>query len=78
MSAGKFALATFLGMLPLTFVYTTWGAVFLSSSVIAWLAGLGVVALFFLLPRWIERYDLFSMRRLFQHEVEDRNDFAET
>jgi len=26
-----------------------------------------VVELFFLLPRWIERYDLFGMSRFFEH-----------
>jgi len=74
MSASKFAMASFLGMLPLTFVYTSWGAVFLRSGAVAWIGGLFVVGLFFLLPRWIERYDLFSMRRLFEHGVEERVD----
>ena len=67
-AASKFALASFLGMLPLTFIYTSWGAVFLQSGAVAWIGGLLVVGLFFLLPRWIERYDLFSMRRFFEHE----------
>ena len=78
MSASKFALASFLGMLPLTFIYTSWGAVFLQSGAVAWIGGLLVVGLFFLLPRWIERYDLFSMRRFFEHEDEEQGEDGAT
>ena len=61
---------SFLGMLRLTFADTSWGAVFLHSGLVAWIGGLLMVAPFFLLPRWIERYDLLSMRRFFEHEAE--------
>lgn len=73
MSAGKFTLATILGMIPLTILYTTYGATALSSPATAWIGGAVMVVLFFLLPRWIERYDVFSMRRHFQHDA-DRMD----
>ncbi len=78
MSAWRFGLASFLGMLPLTFLYTSYGAVVLNNQAVAWIGGLGMVALFFLLPRWIERYDLFSMRGLLSHdEVESVERTAE-
>ncbi len=70
MSAWKFGLASFLGMLPLTFLYTSYGAVLLDNRAVAWIGGVGMVALFFLLPRWIERYDLFSMGSLLRHDDE--------
>ena len=76
MSPSKFALATFLGLIPLTFIYTSWGAVFLASGTVAWIGALLVVSLFFLLPRWIEKYDLFSMRRFFEHKGEAPGDDA--
>jgi len=67
MSWTKFALATFVGMLPLTSVYVTLGPMLSMSGPVVWLGGAVVVALFFLLPRWIERYDLFGMSRFFEH-----------
>lgn len=67
MSALKFAAANFFGMLPLTFVYSVSGDLVLRNRWIGWVGGAIMLALFFLLPWWIERYDLFSMRRLFQH-----------
>ena len=71
MSPLRFTLATFLGMLPLTLLYTTYGALALEHRLFTWIGGLLMVILFFLLPRWIERYDLLSMRRFFEHPVED-------
>lgn len=70
MTLARFAIATFLGMLPLTFAYTTYGAVLFDHAAAAWIGGLVMVALFFLLPRWIERYDPFGMRRHFEHPEE--------
>lgn len=67
MSAWKFAAANFLGMLPLTFVYSVSGGFLLRSRWLGWVGGGVMLVLFFLLPWWIERYDLFSMRRFFQH-----------
>ncbi len=72
MSLGRFAVASFLGMLPLTFAYTSFGPLLSVRAPVAWVGGGIAVALLFLLPRWIERLDLFGMRRLFQHgDAED-------
>ncbi len=68
MSLWKFALATFVGSMPLTLVYTSYGAVVLENRAILWIGGVVTVVLFFLLPRWIERYDLFYMKRYFLHD----------
>lgn len=68
MSLSRFAMASFLGMLPLTFVYVSFGPLLSIRGPILWVGGAVVVALLFLLPRWIERYDPFGMKRLFQHE----------
>ncbi|MFQ5349561.1 MAG: TVP38/TMEM64 family protein [Thermoanaerobaculia bacterium] len=67
MSTWRFALVTFIGMLPLTFFYVSAGSAVLGNRLLAIAGGLLMVALFFLLPRWIERYDPFSMRRHFGH-----------
>jgi uncharacterized membrane protein YdjX (TVP38/TMEM64 family) len=70
MSWTKFAAASFVGMLPLTSVYVSFGSVFSISPPVVWLGGAVLVALFFLLPRWIEKYDLFGLSRLFPHRSE--------
>ncbi len=67
MSLGRFAVASFLGMLPLTFAYTSFGPLLSVRAPVAWVGGALVVALMFLLPHWIQRFDPFGMRRLFQH-----------
>lgn len=68
MSWNRFAAASFVGMLPLTFVYTSIGRLFFANRILTWLGGAFFVALFFLLPLWIERRDLFGMRRYFRHD----------
>lgn len=67
-SLKRFCLATFLGMLPLTFVYNSFGSVFVVDRTTA--AGLGIlmVVLFFLLPLWIERHAPETIRRMFRHD----------
>ena len=67
MSIKSFCLATFFGMLPLTFIYNYFGSVFVFGKGLTIILGLILVLLFFLIPRWIERNDLLSMRHLFQH-----------
>jgi uncharacterized membrane protein YdjX (TVP38/TMEM64 family) len=67
MSLARFAAASFLGMLPLTFAYVSFGPLLSVRAPVAWLGGAVVVVLLFLLPRWIERHDLLGMRRLFEH-----------
>jgi uncharacterized membrane protein YdjX (TVP38/TMEM64 family) len=68
MSLKKFSLATALGMIPLTFVYNYFGSVLVIGRVLTIILGLVMVILFFLIPRWIERHNLFSLRRMFQHD----------
>ncbi len=67
MSLRKFSLATFLGMLPLTFVYTSSGAILAIGKGFTLALGAAMVALFFLLPRWIERNNLLGLRQAFKH-----------
>lgn len=70
MSLPAFATASFLGMLPLTFVYASVGPLLSIGPAAAWAGGLVVVGLFFLLPRWIERRDPFGILRVFRHPEE--------
>lgn len=65
MSARRFAVATWLGMLPLTFAYVSLGAIFALDGTVLIVLGLATVAVFLLLPRWIEKSDLFGLRRIF-------------
>jgi uncharacterized membrane protein YdjX (TVP38/TMEM64 family) len=67
MSLRNFSLATFLGMLPLTFIYNTFGSVLVVGKGLTIIFGFILVLLFFLIPRWIEEKDLFSMGKVFQH-----------
>lgn len=68
MTLPRFAAATFVGMLPLTFAYTTYGAALFDNAAAGWIGGAVMVALFFLLPRWIESRDPFGMKRHFEHD----------
>ncbi len=68
MSLKKFSLATVLGMIPLTFAYNYFGSVMVVGKVLAIILGLVMVILFFLVPRWIERNNLFSLRQMLQHD----------
>jgi uncharacterized membrane protein YdjX (TVP38/TMEM64 family) len=68
MSVRAFALATVFGALPLTFIYNYFGAALVMSRSLALFFGLLLVAAVFVLPRLIERYDLFSLRQFFRHE----------
>lgn len=67
MSTKNYILATFLGMVPLTFVYNTFGVLLVIGKWMSMLLGGIMVVLFFVLPWWVERYDLFSLRRFFVH-----------
>ena len=68
MSLKTFSVATFLGMLPLTFIYNYFGSVVMVGRGLALMLGLIMVILFFTFPVLIERYDLFSMRKFFHHD----------
>jgi uncharacterized membrane protein YdjX (TVP38/TMEM64 family) len=67
MSLGHFALATSVGTIPLTAAYNSFGSILNVGRGVALIGGAVFVLLFFLIPRWIERYNLFSLRRLFHH-----------
>jgi uncharacterized membrane protein YdjX (TVP38/TMEM64 family) len=55
MSLRKFALATLLGMVPLTALYNYAGSVLVFGRATTVAVGLAMVALFFVLPWWLER-----------------------
>jgi uncharacterized membrane protein YdjX (TVP38/TMEM64 family) len=67
MSAKSYVIANYIGMLPLTFIYNYFGSMVMVNFRVSLVVGLVLTALFFILPLWIERYDLFSLRRFFQH-----------
>jgi len=68
MSLRTFTAMTFMGMIPLTFVYTSFGAVFIVNKGISIVLGVCMVALFFMLPRWIEKHKpLFFDKYFGQH-----------
>ncbi len=67
MSLSRFSLATLLGMLAPTFVFVAFGHAIVMNPWLTAGIGIGVVAVFFLLPRWIERYNFLGLRALFQH-----------
>lgn len=67
MSVSRFSLATFIGMLPLTFVYNNFGAALVVDGRVAGLFGAVMVALFFLTPVWMERYAPERLRAMFRH-----------
>jgi uncharacterized membrane protein YdjX (TVP38/TMEM64 family) len=67
MSLSKFGLATYFGMLPLTFAYNYYGSILTFGTELPIILGVVMVILFFLVPRWIEKYNLFSLQKFFQH-----------
>jgi uncharacterized membrane protein YdjX (TVP38/TMEM64 family) len=60
MSLRKFALATLLGMVPLTALYNYAGSVLVFGGVTTVSVGLAMVALFFVLPWWLERKKMLT------------------
>lgn len=71
MSVRNYLIANILGMLPLTFVFNYAGTVFVVGNILSIVLGAVMVAVFFLLPGWIERRNLFSLRRFFEHPPEE-------
>lgn len=71
MSVRNFILANFLGMLPLTFLYNYAGTALGVGNILSFALSAVMVALFFLLPGWIERRNLFFLRRLFEHPPDE-------
>jgi uncharacterized membrane protein YdjX (TVP38/TMEM64 family) len=70
-SLKTFTVVTFLGMLPLTFVYNYFGSVLVVGRGLALLFGSIMVLFFFVFPVMIERYNLFLLRGFFQHAKQD-------
>jgi len=54
MSLKKFSIATCLGMMPLTFLYNYSGSMLVFGKGLTFVLGIVMVALFFLLPKWME------------------------
>ncbi len=54
MSLKKFTTATFLGMIPLTFVYNYSGSILVFGKGLTFSLGVSMVFLFFLIPKWLE------------------------
>jgi uncharacterized membrane protein YdjX (TVP38/TMEM64 family) len=54
MSLRSFSMSTFLGMIPLTLIYNYSGSVLVFGKGLTFILGLVMVALFFLMPRWLE------------------------
>jgi uncharacterized membrane protein YdjX (TVP38/TMEM64 family) len=67
MSSRAFALSTLLGMLPMTAIYVGLGTTVVWSRGWLFAGSLALVAAMLLLPRVVERYDLFGLRRLMSH-----------
>lgn len=67
MSLRAFAVATALGMVPLTALYVGFGSALAIGPAWTLALGVGLVAGFLLVPRWIERRDPFSLARHFRH-----------
>ncbi|TVR82727.1 MAG: TVP38/TMEM64 family protein [Rhodospirillales bacterium] len=72
MSLRAFAVATLIGMLPMTVVYVTLGSVLVISPVWAAIAGGVVVASMVALPRAFERYAPPRLKRMIPH-LRERN-----
>jgi uncharacterized membrane protein YdjX (TVP38/TMEM64 family) len=60
MSLKKFALSTFFGMIPLTFVYNYFGSVIVFGKTITLVLGFAMVVLFLFLPAWLERKEFIK------------------
>lgn len=72
MSLRSFSLATFLGMLPVTFAYNYFGsAIWTAHRGTVLILGVLLVVFLFWFPRLVERYDLFSLRAMLPHGEEE-------
>lgn len=70
MSLRTFSAMTFFGMIPMTFVYNSFGAVFTIHKGISMVLGVFMVVLFFLLPQWIEKHKPLLYDRYFGQHTE--------
>ncbi len=72
MTLRAFILASFFGMLPLTFIYNQFGAGLVLNQALAVSLGILMVVLMFIVPRLIERYNLFSLQQYFRQDKEKK------
>jgi uncharacterized membrane protein YdjX (TVP38/TMEM64 family) len=63
-SLKRFSLATLFGMIPITFIYNYFGAVFVFGNELTVLLGLILIIFFFLLPRLLERTGHFFYKSI--------------
>lgn len=71
MSLRSFAMATFFGMIPLTFIYTYYGSIIAIHQWLGIALGILLVVFFLILPTLIEEKNLFGLRRYFKHVHDD-------
>lgn len=64
MRATPFLVATAIGMIPMTVLYVGMGAAVRIDPTVAAIGGVAALVLLLVLPRLIERYDPFGLRRL--------------
>lgn len=62
MSLWKFTLATILGFIPMTFIYHIFGSAMAVSTSTAIALGVVIIAILFVLPYFLRRYDLQKFR----------------
>ena len=68
LSLPKFAIATAIGMIPFTFAYTYYGAIFFVKPWLSVLGGTFFLVLFLTLPYLVRKHNLFHLRRHFYPE----------
>ena len=71
MSVWNFIIANFLGMLPLTFLYNYAGTAVAVGNILSFALAAIMVALFFLVPEWIDRSNPPFLRRFFDHPPDE-------
>jgi uncharacterized membrane protein YdjX (TVP38/TMEM64 family) len=77
MSLWKFTIATFFGMLPMTFLFAYYGSIITINSTLTYVLGIIMVLVFLLLPKWLEKSS-FKDKLLMQENkrlktVQDQN-----
>ncbi len=70
----SFALATLLGMLPLTMMYNYFGATLVLNSWVSMVLGGAMVLVFFALPHLIERHNFLGLAKHFKHSPDESHE----
>lgn len=68
MTLRSFTISTFFGMIPLTFIYNYFGSVIIINKWLTLILAIVMVFLFFVLPWFIEKKNLFNMKSIFRHD----------